>query len=120
MLTQHLLAKDQAIEKLCAIIKELVEETKGLYIQLQTKEAVESIPKKKGPPVKSVIRWEPEFKWGGELSYDERNRAVGIVYEDGFFEFARYLDGVKVVRKQYASFEEWVQSLPTNGQYRYE
>ena len=121
MLTQHILSKDQAIEKLCAIIKELVEETRGLYIQLQTKEVVESIdpPKKKGPPVKSVIRWEPKFEWGGELSYDERNRAVGIVYEDGFFEFARYIDGVKVTRTQYRSVDEWMASLPEGDNYTY-
>lgn len=120
MLTQHILSKDQAIEKLCTIIKELVEETRGLYIQLQTKEASAShdSPKKKGLPIKSIVRWEPKFEWGGELSYDERNRAVGIVYEDGFFEFARYLDGVKVTRTKYASIDAWKASLP-EGDYTY-
>lgn len=118
MLSQHLIAKDQAIEKLCGIIKELVEETKGLYIQLQTKEAVESIPKKKGPPAKTVIRWEPDFD--PNQFYQTRDRAVGIVYDDGFFEFARYLGGTKVSRTHYASFEEWMNSLPAHGQYSYE
>ena len=108
MLTSHIKAKDQAIETLSGIIKHLGDELKDAYTMIQTLKPV----KKKGPPVKAVFRWEAPTK----NYFEKRDRAVGIVTKDGFFEFARYLNGSKQSRTRYASVDEWMASLPS-GEY---
>ena len=117
MLSSHIVAKDQAIQTLAGIIKNLADDLKDTYIKLQTIEAVASIPTKKlRVPVKSVVRWQhvDEYKrWGNP------NRAIGIVYNDCFFEFARTIDGNRVVRTSYASLDDWIASLPVSSEHEF-
>jgi hypothetical protein len=107
MLISHIKAKDQAIETLSGIIKHLGDELKDAYGVINTLKPA----KKKGPPVKAVFRWEAPI----HHHYFKPDRAVGMVTNDGFFEFARYLNGSKQSRTRYASVDEWMASLPSGN-----
>ena len=119
MLADHIFAKDRAIDKLAVMVKALNDELKRIQSDLEPEVKPKALRKYK---VKSVIRWEPKFDWYAEPrpDYSTRNRAVGLVVKDGFFEFARFMHGTKTTRTHYASVEEWMASLPKTNDYTFE
>jgi hypothetical protein len=120
MLADHIFAKDRAIDKLAVMVKALNDELKRIQSDLEPEVKPEAKPNAKPKyKVKSVIRWEPQADWYSP-EYKTRNRAVGLVLKDGFFEFARFMHGTKTTRTYYASVEEWMASLPETNDYTFD
>jgi len=92
--------------------QKLEEELRNAYIQMQT----DATPRKKPVPVRTIVRWEPGWTISrGGSSYNNRNRASGVVTKNGFFEFIRHIDGTTNHRTYFNSVEDWMASIPSQA-----
>jgi hypothetical protein len=115
MLVKHIQAKDEAIEKLTGYIKELIAELKNAYDKKTTTDN-ESNTLQKYDLKNTVVRWE-QSKEGCKDLY-ERSRATGVVTSNGFLEFKRVLNDKTTLRTRYNSLQEWMDTLPKDGNFK--
>ena len=115
MLVKHIQAKDEAIEKLTAYIKELVAELKNVNDK-KTKSDDEPTILEKYNTKNIVMRWLQSKE--SCKDYKEQSRATGVVTSNGFLEFKRVLNDTKTLRTRYNSLQEWADTLPKDGTFK--